>query len=107
MATKTVEIGSCSGQDTDKFKKFKLTQLKGKKVKAPLIAECLVNIECKVIDTSLLKKYSLFVLQGVYAWINDKKKEQRTFHARGDGTFVVDGRVLNLKDKMVKWPEFI
>jgi hypothetical protein len=54
-----------------------------------------------------IKKYDLFVLEAVKAWINDKKKEKRTFHANGDGTFVVDGRTINLKDKMTKWPEYI
>ena len=27
----------------------------------------------------------------------------RTFHANGDGTFVVDGQTLNLEERMVKW----
>ena len=46
LAQKVVKIGACSGSDTDKFKKFELTPLKAKSVKAPLIKECLANIEC-------------------------------------------------------------
>ncbi|MGB2651346.1 MAG: flavin reductase family protein, partial [Candidatus Omnitrophota bacterium] len=34
-------------------------------------------------------------------------KERRTIHANGDGTFVVNGRTLNLKKRMVKWKSFI
>lgn len=45
-----VEIGTCSGSDTDKFRKFELTPLKATSVKAPLIKECLANIECHVTD---------------------------------------------------------
>jgi hypothetical protein len=29
------------------------------------------------------------------------------FHHRGDGTFVVDGKVIDLKSKMVKWKELL
>ena len=103
LATKVVEIGNCSGQDTDKFKTFGLTPLPAERVQAPLIAECLANIECRVVDTSLVDKYSLFILEGVKAWVDPKRKERRTIHANGNGTFVIDGRTLNLKKKMVKW----
>lgn len=45
MLNKVVGIGTCSGTDTDKFEKFQLTPMKGIEVKAPLIKECLANIE--------------------------------------------------------------
>ncbi|HBG26006.1 MAG: flavin reductase [Planctomycetes bacterium GWF2_41_51] len=104
---KVIDLGNCSGKDVNKFTKFKLTPLPAEKVKAPLIAECLANIECRVIDTILVKKYNLFILEGIKAWIDNNRKEKRTFHAVGDGTFVVDGRRINLKKKMVKWKEII
>ena len=72
----------------------------------PLIAECLANIECRVTDVSLVRKYNLFILKPVKAWIDPERKERRTIHHNGDGTFVVDGRVLDLRKKMVKWPDF-
>ena len=95
---KVIGIGTCSGADTDKFEKFKLTAVKGKNVKAPLIKECIANIECKVID--IVKKHSIIVLEGVAAYINDSRKEKRTFHAVGDGTFIVDGRKISRKEMM-------
>ena len=107
LMRQVVDIGNCSGEDIDKFKKFRLTPLLAKKVKAPLIAECLVNIECRVVDTKLANKYNLFILEGVKAWLDDGRKEKRTFHANGDGTFVVDGKTINLKKRMTKWPQFI
>jgi flavin reductase (DIM6/NTAB) family NADH-FMN oxidoreductase RutF len=90
MSETVVGIGTCSGSDTDKFRKFGLTPVKAAAVKAPLIAECVANIECRVIDH--VAKHDLFVLQGVRAWIDPAGQKRRTFHAVGDGTFVADGR---------------
>lgn len=107
LATKVVDIGNCSGRDVDKFERFGLTARPGKVVKAPLIRECLANLECRVVDDRLVPKYSLFVLEGVRAWIDPRRKERRTIHANGDGTFVVDGRTLDLRKRMVKWASVI
>jgi flavin reductase (DIM6/NTAB) family NADH-FMN oxidoreductase RutF len=41
--------GEKSGREVDKFEMAKLTPEKGSKVKAPLIKESPVNIECKVV----------------------------------------------------------
>jgi flavin reductase (DIM6/NTAB) family NADH-FMN oxidoreductase RutF len=96
-----VGVGTCSGTDTDKFKKFGLTPVKGRRVRPPLIKECLANIECKVID--IIKKHNIVVLKGVAAYFDSSRKEKRTIHAIGDGTFVVDGRKLNRKKMMRMW----
>ena len=90
MLDKVVGIGTCSGTDTDKFSKFKLTPVQGKVVRSPLIKECLANIECRVID--IVKRHNIVVLAGVAAYIDTARKEKRTVHAVGDGTFIVDGR---------------
>jgi flavin reductase (DIM6/NTAB) family NADH-FMN oxidoreductase RutF len=100
MSEMVVGIGTCSGADTDKFRKFGLTPLKAKAVKAPLIAECIANIECRVIDH--VKKHDLFVLQGVRAWMDPEGHKRRTFHAVGDGTFVADGRRFSHRTLMVE-----
>ena len=98
MLDKVVGVGTCSGADTDKFEKFKLTPLKGKHVKAPLRKECLANIECKGSDIG--KDHNIVVFEGVAAYFDDSRKEKRTVHAVGDGTFIVDGRKLNRKEMM-------
>jgi len=104
MLDQVVGIGTCSGADTDKFAKFKLTPVHGKVVKAPLIKECLANIECKVID--FVRKHNIVVLEGLVAYIDSARKETRTVHAIGDGTFIVDGRKLDRRKMMVsKIPE--
>ena len=107
LASKVVEIGNCSGQDVDKFDAFGLTPVSAEKVAPPLVAECLANLECRVADTSLVDKYNLFILEVIKAWTDPERKERRTIHANGDGTFVVDGKTINLKKKMVKWQAFL
>ena len=98
MLDTVIGIGTCSGADTDKFQAFKLTPLDGKYVNAPLIKECLANIECKVV--SIIGKHGIVVLDGLAAYQDDTSKEQRTFHAVGDGTFIVDGRKINRRSMM-------
>ena len=98
LLDKVVGVGTCSGADTDKFEKFGLTPVKGKYVRSPLIKECLANIECKVTD--IVQKHNIVVLEGVAAYFDSSRKEKRTVHAIGDGTFIVDGRMLNRKKMM-------
>jgi flavin reductase (DIM6/NTAB) family NADH-FMN oxidoreductase RutF len=98
MLDTVVGIGTCSGADTDKFARFGLTPVPGKKVKAPLIKECLANIECRVVD--FVGKHNIVVLEGVAAYMNPARKEKRTLHAVGDGTFIVDGRKLSRRKLM-------
>ena len=98
MLDQVVGIGTCSGADTDKFAKFKLTPVQGKVVKAPLIKECLANIECKVVD--IVGRHNIVVLDAVAAYVDSARREKRTVHAVGDGTFIVDGRRLDRRRMM-------
>jgi flavin reductase (DIM6/NTAB) family NADH-FMN oxidoreductase RutF len=100
LAEKVVKIGNASGRDIDKFAAFGLTPLPATRVAAPLVAECLANLECKVTDTRLVNKYDLFVLEVVKAWSDPKQKNAKTIHHHGYGTFVVDGKTITLKSKM-------
>jgi flavin reductase (DIM6/NTAB) family NADH-FMN oxidoreductase RutF len=98
LIDQVVGIGTCSGADTDKFEKFGLTPLKGQHVEAPLIKECLANIECKVFD--IIEKHNIVVIDGVEAYFDESRKEQRTIHAIGDGTFIIDGNRLDRMEMM-------
>ena len=93
-----VGIGTCSGKDVDKFEKFGLTREKAGHVRAPLIRECLANIECRVVD--IVDRHSIVVLEGIAAWFDSTREEQRTIHAVGDGTFIVDGPRIDRKEMM-------
>jgi flavin reductase (DIM6/NTAB) family NADH-FMN oxidoreductase RutF len=71
-------VTSEPGRDVDKFAKFQLTARRGTKVSAPLIEEFYANFECRLIDSSLIKKYSLFVLEVVKAHAPTSPKYPQT-----------------------------
>jgi flavin reductase (DIM6/NTAB) family NADH-FMN oxidoreductase RutF len=100
LARTVVDIGNCSGRDVDKFETFSLTPIKAECVGAPLVSECFANLECKVVDTRLVNKYNLFVLEVRKAWSDPTKKNRTTIHHKGFGSFVVDGETIKLKSKM-------
>ena len=97
LAPKAVKIGNCSGRDVDKFERFGLTPVVASRVAAPLIEECFANLECKVIDKRMVRRYNMFMLEVVGAWRDPRQKNPKTFHHRGYGRFVADGRAFTLK----------
>jgi flavin reductase (DIM6/NTAB) family NADH-FMN oxidoreductase RutF len=100
IADLVVKIGNCSGRDVDKFAAFPLTPEPAERVAAPLLAECFANLECRVVETRLVDKYNLFILEVVKAWADPKYKTAKTIHHRGYGTFAVDGEIIKLKSRM-------
>jgi hypothetical protein len=42
-----------------------------------------------------VKKHGIFVLDAVAAWVDEKRKVRRFFHAIGDGRFIVDGEKIS------------
>ena len=61
IAEKVWLCGSASGRQVDKFERFGLTALPSSVVKPPLIAECPVNLECRVIDMQVVGDHDLFL----------------------------------------------
>lgn len=57
--------GVKSGRDINKFKALGLTPERGQKVKAPLIAESPLNIECRVTDIRELGSHDMFLAEVV------------------------------------------
>lgn len=97
LIDKVVGVGNTTGAKVDKFTKFQLTQVAATKVAVPMIAECYANIECKVVDTKMVAKFNIFILQAVKAWIATSAARKRTIHHCGNGVFTVDGKVLKLR----------
>jgi flavin reductase (DIM6/NTAB) family NADH-FMN oxidoreductase RutF len=95
LAKKVAGIGNCSGTECDKFRKFGLTAVTGEKVRAPMIAECHANLECRLIEFQ--RRYDLFIFEVVKAHVRVSPKYPRTIHYRGEGMFMVAGRGLNLR----------
>jgi flavin reductase (DIM6/NTAB) family NADH-FMN oxidoreductase RutF len=101
-----VKIGNSSGRDIDKFAEFGLTPMPGTHVRAPLIDQCYANFECKLVDTSLIKKYSLFVFEVQKAHVATSPKYPKTIHYRGDGEFMISGENTRRYRKLFK-PEML
>lgn len=61
IVKQTDYCGGVSGKDHDKFADTRLTPEPGKKVKAPLIKECPVNLECVVKEKVKVGSHDLFL----------------------------------------------
>ena len=100
LADQVVACGNTSGATQDKFATIGLTPVPAKRVGAPLVRECFAHLECRVVDTALVAKYCLFVLEVVQAWHDPAVADPRTLHHRGYGEFMVAGDIIRLKSKM-------
>jgi flavin reductase (DIM6/NTAB) family NADH-FMN oxidoreductase RutF len=99
LVKEAVGCGNTSGRTIDKLKAFHLTPTAATVVKAPLIDECYANLECRVVDASMVNKYNFFILEVLKAWIDPSKKDLRTIHHRGKGMFMIDGKTIKLPSK--------
>jgi len=100
IAEKVVGCGNTSGAEIDKFERFCLTPKPAARVAAPLIEECFANLECRVVDTRMVTRYCLFVVEVIKAWIDPAVKNPRTMHHLGHGNFMIAGEHITLKSKM-------
>ncbi|MCI0504805.1 MAG: flavin reductase family protein [Gammaproteobacteria bacterium] len=99
LAEAVVGCGNTSGRTLDKFTAFDLTARPARHVTPPLIAECYANLECRVTDARLLKRYNFFILEVLKAWIDPARKSPRTLHHAGKGCFAIDGEMITLPSK--------
>jgi len=89
--------GTKSGRDVDKFKETKLTPIKGIAVKAPLIKECPVNIECRVLNEVEAGDHNWFIgeVKNVYIDENYDKENSLIYW---DKEYRVVGEVVERRD---------
>lgn len=99
LAKQVVGVGNRTGRRSDKFAAFGLTAVAASRVTAPLVAECFANLECRVVDTTLVERYGLFVLEVVKAWIDPAVKQPQTLHHRGMGLFMTAGPEIRLASR--------
>jgi flavin reductase (DIM6/NTAB) family NADH-FMN oxidoreductase RutF len=99
LTDKVVGIGNCSGAEIDKFNAFDLTAAQAHTVKAPLIAECHANIECRLHDDALVDKYNFFIFEVVRAHAAATPKHPQTLHYTGDGVFMVAGKTISRRSQ--------
>lgn len=77
LAFATDYCGVKSGRDVDKFKKTGLTREKAEKVKAPMIAEAPVSIECKVKEIRELGSHHMFIAQVAAVHADEKYMDEK------------------------------
>jgi flavin reductase (DIM6/NTAB) family NADH-FMN oxidoreductase RutF len=61
IVEKVDRCGTSSGRDVDKFASFGLTPVPAEHVRPPLIAECPLNIECRVMGIQEIGDHDLFL----------------------------------------------
>ena len=73
MNLKAVDYcGNRSGRDVDKFKEMGLTAIPGKIVKAPMIQECPINLECITRQSMLLGTHEMFIAEIVAVHVDEE-----------------------------------
>ncbi|RLI42589.1 flavin reductase family protein [Candidatus Bathyarchaeota archaeon] len=88
----TLFCGRVSGIDHDKFKETELTPLPAKKVKPPVIRECVAHLECKLHKQFTVGDHTIFVGEIVEAYANkeaftekyDLERARMIFHLGGN-----------------------
>ena len=77
LAFATDYCGVKSGRDVDKFKETGLTREKAEKVKAPMIAEAPVSIECKVKEIRELGSHHMFIARVAAVHADEKYMDEK------------------------------
>jgi flavin reductase (DIM6/NTAB) family NADH-FMN oxidoreductase RutF len=90
-----IGIGNTTGAELDKFEHFGLTAQPAEHVKAPLIAECHANFECRLANDALVDKYNFFIFEIVKAHVAKSPRHPETLHYTGDGVFMVSGKIIS------------
>jgi len=99
----TLACGRTSGKTSDKFSENGLTPLPARKVKAPIIKECIAHLECKMHSRFETGDHTIFVGEIVEAYVNvgvfidryDIGKARMLFHLGGNVFATLDPYVYN------------
>lgn len=87
-----IRVGNCSGREGDKFDRFDLATVPGRRVDAPVIEQCHSAFECSLLEARTTARCDLFVWEVVHAQVAPVPRRPRTVHYRGNGEFMVSGR---------------
>ncbi len=69
--------GVRSGKDTDKFAEMKLTAIEASAVKAPLIDQSPISLECKVKEIKRLGSHDMFIAEIVAVDVDEKYIDEK------------------------------
>lgn len=102
QAELTLAVGSCSGQDGDKFIQFGIPAARAQVLNAPIVPGCLAYLECRLLDEpGVQQRHDLFIAEVVAAYADERAfsdgrwhfpdEQLRTIHYSGGGTFYPTG----------------
>ena len=94
--------GTKSGKDIDKFAECKFNKIQSKNVLAPSIAECPINLECKVREIKSLGSHDMFISDIVSTSVNkeiltETKRidyEKARILTYADGNYFVNDKII-------------
>ncbi|MDI6846926.1 MAG: flavin reductase family protein [Candidatus Bathyarchaeia archaeon] len=101
----TLFCGRVSGREHDKFKEAGLTPLPAKKVKPPIIKECVAHLECKLHSQFTTGDHTIFVGEIVEAYADKNaftegynlEKAKMIFHLGGNEFATLESKVFTPK----------
>lgn len=103
LLEKVVFCGKVSGRDTDKFQEAKLTPIKAKRlIKTPLIAECIGNLECSLIDVREFGDHKLFVAEIIYAQAEEELFSETWNAGKVKLLYHLGGKFFTTSEKMIE-----
>lgn len=100
--------GKNSGRDVNKFEKTGLTREKAKFISAPLIKECIANLECKVDGIYPTGDHHLIIGRVLRAIVEEEVfdeylkvdlKTAKTIHHLGGSMFTIPERIIDVKNR--------
>ena len=102
IAKQSLFCGRVSGAKHDKFKETGLTALPARKVKSPIIKECVAHLECELAQTIATGDHTLFIGKVLAAYVNEGvfyrkfkvKKIKPIFHVGGDDFVTLSPKVV-------------
>ena len=69
-------LGKTSGRNEDKFAIMQIQRENGFKVNAPIIKDCPINIECRVVDSVMTGSHELFIAMVEYVHAREDLVDQ-------------------------------
>lgn len=102
IAQQTLDIGSISGRECNKFEQFKLQTFAAEKIAAPMLEDCIGWLECKVIPQES-EKFDVIIGEVITAyadaeqfidgrWNFSEDEQKRSIHYMAGGEFYITGK---------------
>jgi len=82
LMDKVYLVGTRSGRDVDKFKEAGLTPRPARKVKPPIIEECIAHLECRVVNSVATGDHTIFIGEVVAAYAEEEAFREKMLNPK-------------------------